>query len=95
MVVIDVDMLQNNDELNLQINSCIENMQSKKASFQYEFCDSVCLSRGCLKRHGTKKRPFSKTQEASSSDCLGSDLVDAAEIKLEPQIFKSFFEKSL
>ena len=81
------DMPQNDDELNLKINSCIKNMSSKKkSSFQCEFCDKICLSN--LKRHVTKKHPSSKAQETSSSDCLASYLVLTAEIKEEPLILK-------
>ena len=34
----------------------------KKSSFQCEFCDKICLLRGGLKRHVTKKHPSSKAQ---------------------------------
>ena len=94
MAVIDTGMLQNDDELNLKINSVIKNMSSeKKSSFQCEFCDKVCLSSGGLKRNVTKKHSSFKVQELSSSDCLASDLILTAEIKPEPIILKGFFEE--
>ena len=71
-------------------------MPSKnKWSFQYKLCDKVCLSSGGLKRHVTEMRPAFKAQETSCSIWLGSDLVPAAEINLEPLILKCFFEKSI
>ena len=58
MATIDTDMLQNDEDLNLQINSYIKNMPSKaKSCFQYEFC-KVCLSSDGLKRHVTIKAPI-------------------------------------
>ena len=58
MAVLDADMLQNDEELKWNINSCIKNTPSKKkSSFQCEFCDNI--STGGLKRHLTKKRPTS------------------------------------
>ena len=38
-------MLKNDEEFKLKINSCVENIPSKKkSSFQSEFCGTVCLS---------------------------------------------------
>ena len=38
-------MLKNDEEFKLKINSCVENMPSKKkSSFQSKFCGTVCLS---------------------------------------------------
>ena len=52
----DADILQNDEELNLEINSCLKNMLSKKkSSFKCQFYNKVCSSIGCLKRHVTKK----------------------------------------
>ena len=58
MATIDTDMLHNDEDLNLQINSCVKNMPSMaKFCFQYEFC-KVCLSSDSLKRHVTIKAPI-------------------------------------
>ena len=74
MAVIDADMLQNEEELNLE--SCIKNMISKKkSSFPCEFSDEIFWSSGYLKRYFTKKQPSLKALESSTSDCFGSDLV--------------------
>ena len=52
----DADILQSEEELNLEINSCLRNMPSKKkSSFKCHFCDKFCSSIGCLKRHVMKK----------------------------------------
>ena len=72
----------------------------KKLSFQYEFCDPTYLSSGGLGRNITIQHQCSKVDpqvhsQTLSSDCLGSHLVPTAEIKLEPLIFKGFFEKSI
>ena len=73
--ITDAGMLQNDEELNLKINSSIEIMPSKKkSSFQCKFCYKVCLSSDGLKRRVAKKFLYSKAQETSSSDCLVSDL---------------------
>ena len=87
-------MLQDDEKLNLEINSCIKNMPSKKkSSIQCEFSDEGCLSSGGLKIHAITKHLSSKARETSSSNCLGSDLVHIAEMKLEQLILKGFFEK--
>ena len=66
--------------MNLEINLCIKNIPSKKkSSFQCEFCDEG----GGLKIHAITKHLSSKVRETSSSNCLGSDLVPMAEMKLE------------
>ena len=56
----------------------------KKSSFQCRFCNKVCLSSGSLKRHVTKKHPFSKAQETSSSDYRN---------EAETTKFKRFFQE--
>ena len=86
------DILQNDEELNLEINSCIKNMTSKKKTrFPCELPDNICLSNSYLKRYVIKKQPSFKVQETSTSDCLGSDLVPIAEMKLGPLTFKGLF----
>ena len=71
MVAIDVDMLQNNKELNLEINSCIKNTSSKKkSSSQFEFCDTVSLQSGDLQRHVAKKYPSSNAHGPLFLDCF-------------------------
>ena len=96
MAVIDVVMLRNDEELNLEINACIQNMPSKKKSnFQYEFCDKVGLASRVLKRHFTKKHPSSKAYETPSLGCLGLDLVSKAVMRLQPLTLKCLFEKSI
>ena len=61
----------------------------EKSSFQCEFCDEV--SSGSLKRHVTKKHPFSKAQETSFLDCLRLDLAPTAKMKLELLTLKGLF----
>ena len=71
-------------------------MPSKKiSSFQCEFCDKVYLPSCGLKSHVTKKQPSSKVQDTSSANCLGLDLVPAAQMNLKVLILKSFFERSI
>ena len=60
LAVIDTNMLQNDEELNLEVNSYIL---------------SLILSSGGLKKRFMKKQSSSRTQEVSSSDFLGSVLV--------------------
>ena len=86
--VIDVDALQNDKQLNLKINS-----NKIKLLMRILWCG--LLISGSLKRHVTKRQLYSKGQETSSSGCLGSDLVPAADMKLEPLILKGFFKKSI
>ena len=61
MAVVDADVFQNDEETNLEINSRIKNMPSKKKpSFQYEFCDNVCFSNSGLKRMAQKSTYLQK-----------------------------------
>ena len=49
MAVTEADVLQNDDELNLEINTCTKNIPSTKKSIsQCEFCDQVCFERGII-----------------------------------------------
>ena len=54
-------------------------------------CDRVCLLSVGLKRYVKKKPPSTMAQQILSLDCLESDLIPIASIKLEPQILKGFF----
>lgn len=65
-------------------------LSKKRSNLHCEFCDNVYLSRSGLKKYVAKKLPSSKTQETSCSDCLKSDLVPTAKIKVEPLIFERF-----
>lgn len=64
----------------------------KETSLQYEFFEKVCLSSGGMKKHAAKKHPSINTQNDSCSDCLKSDLVSTAKMKVEPLILKGFYE---
>ena len=58
-------------------------------NFRIKFTYQVVV---CNKRHVTKKHFFSKTQEISSPDCPGLDLVATTEMKLEALILKGFLK---
>ena len=45
-----------------------------------------------MKKHAAKKPPSINTQDDSCSDCLKSDLVSPAKMKVEPLILKGFYE---
>ena len=71
VAVIETFMFQDDEELKLEINSCIKNMPSKKNKAG----DKNCLSNGGLKRQITTRYPSSKARETSFPDCLRLDLV--------------------
>ena len=45
-----------------------------------------------MKKHAAEKHPSINTQNDSCSDCLKSDLVSTAKMKVEPLILKGFYE---
>ena len=56
LAIIDADMCQNDEDMELEIVTCIENLPSRENHlFKYEFCPKVCLSKAGLSRHEKAK----------------------------------------
>ena len=56
LAIIDADMCQNDEDMELEIVTCIENLPSRENHlFKCEFCPKVCLSKAGLSRHEKAK----------------------------------------
>ena len=81
MAIIDADMLENDSEMLLEVNSVVKNLPSAKNSGQHHchVCSKSCLSESGLLRHVKSKHPEKYNKLKYSLDLF---------------LLKSFIEKS-
>ena len=69
LAIIDADMLENDEDMESEIVTCIKNLPSREnCFFKCEFCPEVCLSKAGLSKH-------EKAKHQSTLPLIVSDIV--------------------